>query len=384
MTTKVRPQTGLDHLKPYVPGTPIEEVQRKYGLQHVIKLASNENPWGTSPKALEAIRGALSRLNFYPDSQCYDLRQALARFLGVNSEQIVVGNGADGIITMLCMAYLDQESEVIVSQSSFPVYDIFTHIMRARLIKTPLKDYGLDLEAMVDAVTDKTKLIFVCNPNNPTGTIVTAEEVSAFMKKVPDHVLVVFDEAYYELVDSTDYPDSMRYIHQGRENVLVMRTMSKVYGMAGIRLGYGVAMPSLLAPLNRAKESFSVNLLAQAAGIAALEDQAFLKGTVERNHASRVWLYKQFDRLGLHYVQSHTNFILVEIGPRALDVQHELLKHGVIVRPCGGYDLDHFLRVTVGTPEQDAFFIEALEKVTANLAQVAASGLTWRGIHSDE
>lgn len=367
MTTKVRPQTGLEHLKPYIPGTPIEEVQRKYGLEHVIKLASNENPWGTSPKALEAIQGALSRLNFYPDSQCYNLRQALASFLDVGAEQIVVGNGADGVISQLCMAYLDQDSEVIVSRSSFPVYDTFTHIMRASLVKTPLKAYGLDLEAMAGAITSKTKVIFVCNPNNPTGTIVTADEVSSFMENVPDHVLVIFDEAYFELVNSSEYPDTLSYIRQGRENVIVMRTMSKVYGLAGIRLGYGIAMPSVLAPVNRAKESFAVNLLAQAAGVAALDDRAFLQKTVESNHASRLWLYEQFDRLGLLYVPSHTNFVLVEIGPRAPDVQHELLKRGVIVRPCIGYDLGDFLRVTVGTPEQDARFIEMLESVLAEL-----------------
>ncbi len=317
MTSKVKPQPGLDHLQPYVPGTPIEEVQRKYGLRHVIKLASNENPLGTSPKALEAIQRELGRLNFYPDSQCYNLRQALAAHLQVDPEQLIIGNGADGIITQACMAYLDQDSEVVVSQSSFPVYDIFTHIMRARLVKTPLKDYRLDLEAMAAAITDKTKLIFVCNPNNPTGSIVTAAEVEAFMARVPDHVLVVFDEAYFELVASKEYPDTLRYVREGRENVMIMRTFSKVYGLAGLRLGYGIAMPSVLAPLNRAKESFAVNLLAQAAGVAALEDQEFLRKTVEMNHASRLWLYEQFDRLGLFYVESHTNFVLVEIGPEA-------------------------------------------------------------------
>ncbi len=369
MTSHVKPQHGLDHLKPYVPGTPIEDVQRKYGLRHVIKLASNENPLGTSPKALQAVRDALPRLNFYPDSQCYNLRQALASYLRVDQDHIIVGNGADGLITQTCMAYLDQDSEVIVSKSSFPVYDIFTHIMRAKLVKTPLKEYGLDLEAMADAITPRTKLVFVCNPNNPTGTMVTAGEVERFMARVPDYVLVVFDEAYFELADSTDFPDTMAYVLQGRENVMVMRTFSKVYGMAGIRLGYGVAMPSVLAPMNRAKESFAVNLLAQAAGIAALEDHDFLLKTIEANHTSRLWLYEQFDRLGLSYVRSHTNFVLVEIGPRASEVQQELLKRGVIVRPCDGYDLCDFIRVTVGTPEQDARFIEALEVVLQETAQ---------------
>jgi len=368
MASKVKPQPGLKNLRPYVAGTPIEEVQRQYGIKDVIKLASNENPFGASPKALEAICQALPRLNQYPDSECYGLRHALAKSLQVDPEQLVFGNGADGVITQICMAYLDERSQVIASESSFPNHDRFTHIMRARLIKTPLKDYGLDLEAMADAITDQTAVVFICNPNNPTGTIVTASEVDGFMDRVPDHVLVVFDEAYYELVASDEYPETIAYIREGRENVILLRTFSKVYGLAGVRLGYGIAVPSVLAPMNQVKESFPVNHLAQIAGIAALQDQEFLQSTVQANHASRLWLYEQFDRLGLSYVESHTNFVLVHIGPYALDVQQELLKQGIIVRPCDGYNLCDYLRVTVGTPEQDARFIDTLESVLKGMA----------------
>jgi histidinol-phosphate aminotransferase len=363
MPSKIKPQPGLENLRPYVPGTPIEDVQRQYGLADVIKLASNENPFGSSPKALEAISNALPRLNQYPDSQCYALRHALADAFHVTPEQFVVGNGADGVITQICMAYLDESTEVIVSMSSFPNYERYTHIMRAQLIKIPMQDYRLDLEAMADAITGRTRAVFVCNPNNPTGTIVTASEVDAFMERVPHHVLVVFDEDYYDLVASDEYPETLAYIARGRENVIILRTFSKVYGLAGIRLGYGIAMPSVLAPLNQVKESFPVNHLAQVAGIAALQDRNFRKRTVQANHTSRLWLYEQFDRIGLSYLESHTNFILVHIGPHALDVQHELLKRGVIVRPCDGYDLCEYLRITVGTPEQNARFIDALETV---------------------
>ena len=369
MTTHVKPQRGLDAIRPYVPGTPIEEVQRKYGLKDVIKLASNENPLGTSPKALAAIERVLHKLNLYPDAQCYYLRHALATRHGIEAEQVIVGNGADGVILQTCMAYLQEDSEVIVSRSSFPVYDIFTHTMRAKLIKTPLKQYGLDLEAMAEAINDRTKIVFVCNPNNPTGTIVTADEVTAFMERVPDHVLVVFDEAYYELVASDAYPDTFQYIREGWGNVMILRTFSKVYGMAGIRLGYGIAMPEILAPLNKVKESFAVNLLAQAAGMAALEDKAFLEKSVATNHAGRLYLYGEFERLGLPYVESHTNFILVEIGPQATEVQGRLLEKGVIVRPCAGYDLCDFLRITVGDAAQNARLIEALESVLEELGQ---------------
>jgi histidinol-phosphate aminotransferase len=299
------------------------------------------------------------------------LRQALARYHDLPMEHIFVGNGADGVIMQICHAYMGEGDQVVVSRSSFPVYDIFTHVMRAELVKTPLRNYGLDLEAMADAITDRTKVIFVCNPNNPTGTIVLADDVQRFMECVPDDVLVVFDEAYYELVASDAYPDSLAYVREGRDNVILLRTFSKVYGMAGIRLGYGIASPEMLAPLNRAKESFAVNLLAQAAGIAALEDEAFLKHSVEANHAGRLYLYEAFERLGLDYVESHTNFVLVKVGPQASAVQQQLVRRGVIVRPCTGYDLPQFLRTTVGTPDQNARLVRELESVLEEMTDVA-------------
>ncbi len=361
MTGQPEHQPGLDNLSPYVPGTPIEEVQRKYGLEDVIKLASNENPLGPSPRAIEAIKEALPRLNMYPDGQSYYLRQAIAEHLGFEMEQVSVGNGADGIIMQTCMAYLEEESEVIVSRSSFPVYDIYTHVMRARLTKIPMRDFRLDLEAMGAAIGEETKLVVICNPNNPTGTIVTADEVEAFMAQVPDHVLVIFDEAYYELVASDEYPDTLQYLRAGRDNVMTVRTYSKVYGIAGVRLGYAIGMPDLIASLNRVKEPFAVNLLAQAAGIAALEDEEFLQKSVAANHEGRIYLYHEFDRLGLPYLESHANFVLVDFGEQALEIQQQLMERGVIVRPCTAYDLHEFLRITVGTPVQNARLIETLE-----------------------
>jgi len=364
MTTCIRQQRGLDGIEAYVPGKPIEEVQREYGLVDVIKLASNENPLGPSPKAVAALKEALSGLNLYPDGQSTYLRQAVARHLGLEIQQVAVGNGADGIIMQVCLAYLDENSEVIVSRSSFPVYDIFTKVMRATLVKTALKDdYGLDLEAMAQAINDRTRLIFVCNPNNPTGMMVTEAEVNALMTQVPDHVLVVFDEAYYEFVDSDEYPDTLQCIREGRQNVMTMRTFSKIHGLAGVRLGYALADPAVLAPLNRVKEPFAVNLLAQVAGVAALEDETFLKKTIAANRAGRMFLYDQFNRLGLPHIKSHTNFILVEVGPQAATIVQKLLEKGVIVRPCTAYDLPHFVRITVGNQAQNARLIKALEDV---------------------
>lgn len=265
-----------------------------------------------------------------------------------------------------CMAYLDEDSEVVVSRSSFPVYDIYTHVMRAELVKTPLKNYGLDLDAMADAMTPRTKMVFVCNPNNPTGTIVTADEVATFMNRVPDHVLVVFDEAYYELVDSDAYPQTLRYVREGRPNVMVMRTFSKVFGLAGIRLGYAIGVPEVLAPINRVKEPFAVNLLAQAAGVAALQDTDFLRKSVATTWRERRFLHSQFEALGLEVIPSQTNFMLVEVGPNASEIQQALLRRGVIIRPCGCYDLPHFLRITVGSREQNERLISALKEVLSN------------------
>jgi histidinol-phosphate aminotransferase len=369
MTRLVKPQSALDDIAAYVPGRPVEEVQRELGLGEVIKLASNENPMAPAPMAVAAMQAALPRLNSYPDGECYYLRQALAAHLDVKPEQIAVGNGADGLIMQTCMAYLDQDDEVIVSRSSFPVYDVFATAMRGRLIKTSLKDYRLDLDAMRAAITPKTKLIFVCNPNNPTGTVVTAGEVEAFMRAVPEDVLVIFDEAYYEFVDSPDYPQTAKYVHAGRKNVMVMRTYSKVYGLAGIRLGYAIADPDVLTPLSKIREPFAVNLLAQAAGAAALRDTEYVQRSIALNAAGRRHLCREFDRMGLRYVESHTNFLLVRIGPEAERIAQALLAKGIIVRPCDGYDLPEFLRITVGDPAQNARLIETLDSLLETAGQ---------------
>lgn len=363
MVTPLKPQSGLSAIRPYVPGKPIEEVRREFGLTDIVKLASNENPIGVSPKVMAALLAALPELNLYPDAQAYSLCRAIARRLDVLPEMVRVGNGADGLIRELCVSYLEDGDEVVTSCSSFPVYDISTAVMRGRMVKTPLTKLTFDLEAMARAITERTRMVFICNPNNPTGTMVTAAEVAGFMAAVPDRVLVVFDEAYYEYVDSPDYPDALAYVTGGRKNVVVLRTFSKAYGVAGIRIGFGIAHPELLAPLRAASESFPVNRLALVAGEAALEDDEFMRLTVAANLEGRRFLYGEFDRLGLAYAESHTNFILVRAGPGAGRVYRELLKRGIIVRPCTGYDLPEHLRITVGTEPQNKRLIAALEEV---------------------
>jgi histidinol-phosphate aminotransferase len=363
MKIRVAPQPGLDSIPPYKPGRSIEEIQRQYGIQDVIKLASNENPLGASPKALAVLSQAFTKVNFYPDGQCFNLRNALACKLDVKPDQIIVGNGEDGLILETCMAFLDENSQVIVSKSSFPVYDIYSGGMRARVVKTPMKNYCLDLDAMAAAITGQTKLIFVCNPNNPTGTTVSSAEVNRFLERVPDHVLVIFDEAYLEYVDEPNFPDALSYVREGRENVVVMRTFSKIYGLAGLRLGYAIGSAATLAQLYCVKEPFSVNMLAQIAGEAALDDDEFLERTLLVNRSGRKYLYKEFDRLDLSYLKTQANFILVELGPRAAQIVESLMQKGVIIRPCVAYDLPAFARISIGSAEQNERLIKTLEEV---------------------
>ncbi len=363
MKIRVAPQSGLDAIPPYKPGRSIEEIQRQYGIQDVIKLASNENPLGASPKAQAALSQWFTKVNIYPDGQCYSLRNALAEKLDVKPDQLIVGNGEDGLILETCMAFLDETSEVVVSKSSFPVYDIYASGMRARVVKTPLKNFYLDLDAMADAITGQTRLIFVCNPNNPTGTINTTAEVNRFLARVPDDVLVVFDEAYFEYVDDPLFPDSLSYVREGRENIMVMRTFSKIYGLAGLRLGYAIGSPATLSHLYCVKEPFSVNMLAQIAGQAALGDDEFLEHTLSVNRSGREYLYKEFDRLDLGYVQTQANFILAELGPRAGEIVESLMQKGVIIRPCTAYDLPAFARISIGSAEQNERLVKTLEEV---------------------
>ena len=364
MLNTVRPQRGLDPIETYVPGKPIEDVKRELGIDDVIKLASNENPNGVSPKALSAMREALASVNLYPDGGSYKLRTALAEHFGLEMDQVAVGSGADDLILEISMAYLDQGDEVIGSRSSFPMYDIYAHVMRATPVKTPLAPgYRVDLAAMISAITDRTKLMYVCNPNNPTGTIVTGAELDSFISRVPEHILVVLDEAYIEMVDDDAFPDSFSYLHEGRRNIIVLRTFSKAYGLAGIRVGYGFGHVDAIAPLLKVKPAFNVSVPAQAAGIAALQDTEFLERSVRMNRSGRQTLYREFTRLGLEYAESHTNFVLVRIGPDADAVQQALLHEGVIVRPCRIYDLPEFLRVSIGTEKENERLIRELERL---------------------
>lgn len=360
-----RCREAILEIKPYVPGKPIEEVQRELGIKDVIKLASNENPLGPSPDAVMALREAVEKVYLYPDGNCYYLKEALAAKLEVSADQLIIGNGTDEILKMLAEAFVNPGEEIVVADPTFSEYEFAAQVMGGRAIKVPCRDFRHDLEAMAAAITDRTRLIFVCNPNNPTGTIVEQQELDAFLAKVPPHILVVLDEAYNEYVTSPAYPDSLGYVRAGQPNIIVLRTFSKIYGLAGLRVGYGISHPEIIKALNRVREPFNVNFLAQVAAIAALKDEYHVAKSKEVNTEGKEFLYQQLQALGLKYVPTESNFIFVDIGRDSREVFEKLLKKGVIVRTGDIFGYPSFLRITIGTRRQNQRLIDALREVLA-------------------
>jgi histidinol-phosphate aminotransferase len=352
----------LKTLPVYQPGRPIDEVARELGLEtaDIIKLASNENPLGPSPKAVAAMRQAIKQAQLYPDGNAFFLRQKLAARLEVKPENLIFGNGSNEIIEFLGHALLDQDAEVVVSQYCFAVYPIVAALFGAKLVTVPARNHGHDLPAMRSAITPKTRLVFVANPNNPTGTSVKPGELMEFVRAIPDHVVLALDEAYIEFLD--DKADLLPEIRKGRPNLLLMRTFSKIYGLAGLRIGYGIGAPHLVAELEKIRQPFNLNAIAQAAAIAALDDSSYADRT-RRNNARGLRLYaRAFRHFGLEFVPSSANFILVRVG-EGQRVFEELQKRGVIVRPLGLYQLPGWIRITVGTPKQNQRCLEALQLV---------------------
>ncbi|MGE5557601.1 MAG: histidinol-phosphate transaminase [Bacillota bacterium] len=354
-----RPQ--LAAIKPYVPGKPIEEVQRELGITDVIKLASNENPLGPCPEAREAIKKAADKVSLYPDGNVYYLKNALAERLGVEAKNIMVGNGSDEILELLGHAFLTPDSEIIVADPTFSEYEFSARLMGAQVKSIPCRDMRHDLPAMKAAVSRRTKIIFLCNPNNPTGTYVTKAEVDDFLDGLPGDIIVAFDEAYFEYAEAGDYPDGMNYFREGR-NVIVLRTFSKIYGLAGLRVGYGVAPEGLIAMLGKVREPFNVNLVAQEAARASLGSSHVEKSRA-LNGAGKNQLYRAFEKMGLKYWPTETNFILVELPRDCREVFAALQKRGVIIRTGDIYGLPKCIRVTVGNLEQNERFLRELAAV---------------------
>jgi histidinol-phosphate aminotransferase len=349
-------------IAPYQPGKPIQELAREMGLEEsgIIKLASNENPLGMSPRALAAAQTALADSGRYPDGNGFDLKGALSGRYAVSPESIVLGNGSNDVLELAARAFLAPGTSAVYSQHAFAVYPLVTQATGADGIEVPARDFGHDLEAMARALRRDTRLVFVANPNNPTGTWVSPDGVLAFLKKVPAHVLVVLDEAYNEYLPASDQADSVRWIERF-PNLLVSRTFSKAYGLAGLRVGFGLAQPQVADLLNRVRQPFNVNSLAQAAAVAALDDQAFVRQSFELNQAGMLQLTRGFQRLGLEWVASRANFVSFRAG-KAMQVYQELLRLGVIVRPIGAYGMPEHLRVTIGLEAENTRFLQALER----------------------
>lgn len=358
---RINAHEHVQNLIAYEPGKPVEELAREMGLQasEIIKLASNENPLGPSPKALHAMREALERAHFYPDGGGWELRGAIAAKLGLERENVILGNGSNEIIEFIGHAFLNPGDEVVTAGHAFAVYSLMAQLFGAKTVEVPDPGYTHDLPAMLAAITPQTRQVFIANPNNPTGTMVGQDAIDRFMDKVPDHVLVIFDEAYFEFLDEP--PDVIRFVREGR-NVVVMRTFSKIQGLAALRIGYGVAPAGLASVLQKTRQPFNANGIAQAGAAAGLHDEDHMRQTREITFEGRRFFETEFKALGLEYVPSSANFVLVRVGDGDR-VFKELLARGIIVRAMRSYKMPDWIRVSVGTMEQNRRFIRELPEV---------------------
>ncbi|MDG6772903.1 histidinol-phosphate transaminase [Thiomicrorhabdus sp. ZW0627] len=361
----VQPQILGIH--PYIPGKPVEEVQRELGLTRVSKLASNENPLGASPRVVAAVQSELTEIARYPDGSAYRLKQELSEFLSVGSEQIAVGNGSNELLELAARVFAGPGDEVVYSQYGFAVYPISAQVVGATAVEVPAKNWGHDLDAMLEAITDKTKIVYIANPNNPTGTVFGKTEWERFISRVPEKVVVVLDEAYLEFCEFDGYPNGMDYIAD-YPNLLVSRTFSKAYGLASLRIGYMVGCKEVVQYINQLREPFNVNHYAQVAAMAAIKDQDFVRQSVKVNREGMQQICDALAELGIEWIPSSGNFVCAHFGEHAGEVNQALLHQGVIVRPLGNYKMPETLRISIGTREENRHFIEALKFVLKELS----------------
>jgi len=358
---------GVQGLRPYQPGKPIDELERELGISNIVKLASNENPLGPSPLALQAIRENIEEISRYPDGNGFRLRAKLSAKLGVPNNRITLGNGSNDLLELVGRAFLLPGDEVIYSQHSFAVYALVTQACGANAVVTDAKAWGNDLVAMAHAITGKTRIIFLANPNNPTGTWVDRTSLENFLKKVPSRVIVVLDEAYIEYVTEPDYPDGLSLLND-YQNLVITRTFSKAYGLAGTRVGYGISNDKIADLLNRVRQPFNVNSIALAAAEAALDDIEFIEKSRRENKNGMTQLTEAFEKAGLEYIPSVGNFVAVKVGRDANSVYQELLQRGIIVRPVENYNMPGYLRITVGTQEENERFLTAMNEILTGAA----------------
>lgn len=345
-------------IKPYVPGKPMEELERELGIRNAVKLASNENPIGPSPKAVKALVKTSMSLNRYPDGGAFYLRDALSKKLRVKHEELILGNGSNELLDIAARTFLKPGDEAVMASPSFVVYPLATTAQGAKCVTVPLKDMRHDLGGMADAITPKTRIVFIANPNNPTGTINTKSELDEFISRVPEGVLVVLDEAYYEYVLNPKYADSMKHFRAGRD-VLILRTFSKIYGLAGLRIGYGIGPSHVITEMNKLRPPFNTSTPAQIAALAALSDERHVKRSVKANEDGKKYLYAQLNKLGVKYVPTEANFIYMALDTDSASFNRAMLKQGVIIRPMGPKEI----RVTIGLKDENRRFIEAFKRI---------------------
>lgn len=360
------PRPNIQGVRPYKPGKPIEQVIRELGIKApVAKLASNENPLGPSPRALSALRRTLSQLHYYPEDSCYYLREKLSQTHKVDPESILIGSGSVELIYTACMTYLDPGDEMVMSENSFIIARIGAAIANARVLDVPTLEYTHDLERIRESITPRTKIIYLDNPINPLGTIVTRDALNEFMEKVPDNVLVILDEAYAEYITSREYPKSMDYYNQNK-SVLILRTFSKVHGLAGLRVGYGFARPEICAAVAKVRPPFNVSRAAQEAAVAALDDKRHVVRSRQMNEAGKEFFYKELKKLNkVFFLKSFANFVFINFAVDSQEIFEELQRRGVITRTVKEYKFPNALRVSVGTPAENRRFIKALVDVLA-------------------
>jgi histidinol-phosphate aminotransferase len=349
----------IHRIPAYKSENPAEELERELGVK-VVQLGMNENPFGPSPKAVEAARAYLEHIAPYPDDSGFVLRQRLAEHYGISMDELIISSGSSDILAMAYHAVFAADAEILTGEASFVVYYQLAEMLNMPIVRVPMKEYGFDLEAMASRITPRTRLIVLANPNNPTGTIVRRKQLDDFLKKVPDHVLVILDEAYFEYLSDREYPESLEYVRSGR-SVLILRTFSKVFGLAGLRIGYGISTREVIDTLYKVRMAFNTNSVAQVAALAAWDDLEHVRKSIDMNRTELEFLYVELSRLGVRYVPSFANFVLLELGRPAGEVTSALLKEGVIVRPAWGCPT--CIRVSVGKHEENRRFLAAMEKL---------------------
>ncbi|TCT15345.1 histidinol-phosphate aminotransferase [Natranaerovirga pectinivora] len=358
----IKCRKSIETLRPYIPGKPIDDVKEEYGLEEVIKLASNENPLGCSEKAKEAIIKSLEDVAIYPDGNATKLRKTLSNHFNIKDEQIIFGAGSDELITFITQVFIGEGDEAITCTPSFPRYASAVKLMGGTIIEVPLKDFTFDLDGILDSITEHTKVIFIANPNNPTGTIITKKQQLDFIKKVPKNILLVMDEAYSEYIEDESFPNTLPLLAE-YENIILLKTFSKAYGLASLRVGYGIAKEPVIELLNRVRGPFNLTSAAQEAAIASLNDKAFLEKSITLNNTIKEWTYNKCRTLGLEYIPTFGNFIMINIKIDTLDTFKKLQSKGVIIRPGCFLGLEGWLRVTLGTQEQMEFFFTELTEL---------------------